>query len=60
MYISIEKGENFLGYVDSSKLCHVIKYFPELNQKFGQIYVTFPLSSSSRAIDWKVKNLIEL
>ena len=33
MYISRLKGKNILSYVDFSKLCHVIKSFPELKQK---------------------------
>ena len=52
MYISREKRENILSYVDFSKVCHVITYFPELNQKFGQEDITFPISSSSIAIEW--------
>ena len=35
---------NILSYVDYSKMCHVIKYFTELNQNFGQEDITFPLS----------------
>ena len=50
MYIAREEGENILSYVNSSKPCHVITHFPELNQKFGQEDITVPLSSSSRAI----------
>ena len=49
---------NILSYVDSLKLCHVIKYFTELNQMFGQADMTFPLSSRSRAIEWQNKILL--
>ena len=33
--------------------CHVNKFFPELNKNIGKEEITFPLSSSSRAIDWR-------
>ena len=36
MYNEVEDMMNILSYVDFSKLCHVIKYFTELNQKFGK------------------------
>ena len=58
MYIPIEKWVNILSCVDFSKLCHVIKYFPGLNQKFGQEDITFPLYSSSRYIEWRNKHII--
>ena len=45
-------GIHILSYVDFSKLFHLIKYFTELNQNVGQKDITFPLSSSSRAIEW--------
>ena len=41
MYIARDKWMNILSYVDFSKLCHAIKYFTELNQKFGQEDITF-------------------
>ena len=44
MYISGEKWINILSRVDFSKLCHVTKYFPELNQKFEQEDITVPIS----------------
>ena len=34
MLISREKGENIISYVDLSKICHVIKCFPDLKQTF--------------------------
>ena len=46
MYISREEWMNILSCVDFFKLCHVIKYFPELNKKFRQEYITFHISSS--------------
>ena len=58
-YISREYRKHILSYDDSSKLCHVITYFTELNQYFEQEDITFPLSPSSRAIEWKNKNPIE-
>ena len=36
-----------------AKLCHVIRFFLELNQNVGKIKITFPLLSSSRAIGWQ-------
>ena len=41
MYISREEWMNTFNYFDFSKLCHVITYFPELNQKFGQEDINF-------------------
>ena len=60
MYIARKEWMNILSYVDFSKLCHVIKYFTELNQKNGQEEINFHLSSSSIAIEWRNKYLIEL
>ena len=51
---------NIFSYVDSSKLFHVIKYFPLLKQIIGQEYITFPLSSIPRGIEWQHKISIEL
>ena len=51
---------NIFSYVDSSKLCHEIKYFPLLNQIISQECITFPLSSLSRGIEWQHKISIEL
>ena len=36
LYVAREKGGSILSYVDFSNLCHVIKYFPELNKKLGK------------------------
>ena len=52
------KRENILSYVGFSKLCYVIMCFHEYNQIFGQEEITFPLSSSSRAIGWRNKILM--
>ena len=35
------KMMNILSYVDSEKLCHVIKYFTQLNQKMGKKTLLF-------------------
>ena len=51
------KSKNIIIYVDYSKICHVIRSFHDLNQKFGKEDINFPLSSSSRAIEWRKKNL---
>ena len=37
------KMMNILSYVDFEKLCHVIKYFPQLNLHFGKEEINFPL-----------------
>ena len=42
---------NIFSYVDSSKLCHVINNFPDLNQNIGQEDIISPPNSSSRAIE---------
>ena len=34
---------NILSYVDFARLCVVIKYFPELNQKIVKEGITFPI-----------------
>ena len=60
MYIARENDKHILSYVDFSKLCHVIEYCPELNEIYGQECTTFPISSSSRALGWQNKQLIEL
>ena len=36
MLISREKRENIISYVDLSKICHVIKCFPDLKKTFGK------------------------
>ena len=59
MYNSIEHINNLFCCVDFSSLYQVIKYFPQLNPNFGKEDITFPLSSSSRAIEWRNKHLNE-
>ena len=51
MLIAREKGGNIISYVYFSEFCHVIRCFPDLNQTFGKVDITFTLSSSSRAIE---------
>ena len=51
---------NLLSYVDCSKLCMVTKYFLQLNQKIGKEDITFTLSSSSRATEWRKIILMNL
>ena len=41
--IAREKGGNIISYVDFSKICHVIKYFPDLKQTFGKEVINFSL-----------------
>ena len=41
LYTSKEKGNNILSYADLLKLCHIITYFPELNQKLGKKKLLF-------------------
>ena len=53
MVIAREERKNVISYVDYSKICHVIRSFPDLNQTFGKEDITFPLSSISRAIEWR-------
>ena len=60
MLIAREKVENIISYVYFSKIYHVISCFPGLNQTFGEEYITFPISSSSRAIEWRKNNLNKL
>ena len=55
-----ERGCNILSYVDSSKICDVIKSFPELKQIIGNEDINFPIYSSSKVIEWKNEHLIEL
>ena len=42
---------NILSYADSSNLCHVIKYFPELNKTNWKEDITFTLSNILRYIE---------
>ena len=44
MYLEGERGGFILSYVDFSKICNLINYFPELKQNIGIEYITFPLS----------------
>ena len=46
MLIAKEKRKNITSYVDYSKICHIIRSFPDLNQKFGKDDIKFPLFSS--------------
>ena len=57
MFIKIEESKNIIGYVDYSKFCHVIRSFPDLNQNIGKEDITFPLPSSSIAIEWRKNNM---
>ena len=52
MLIAREERKKITSYVDYSKIFYVIRSFPDLNQTFGKRDITFPLSSSSRAIKW--------
>ena len=60
MYNAGEELMNILSYVDFAKLCNVIKYSSELNQKIVKEVITFPIFSSSRAIKCGNKYLNEL
>ena len=50
MYGSIEMGINILSYVNFSKICYVIKSFPELKKNVGKENINIPLFSTSREI----------
>ena len=60
IYVAIEIGGNILSRDDFSNIYDVIKQFPELKQNIGIEYITFPLSSSSRAIVWRNGHIREL
>ena len=60
MLIAREKGKNIISYVDFSKTCHVIKFFPCLKQKIGKEDITSTISSSSRDIEWRETQLSQL
>ena len=51
---------NLWSYVDFEKLCNVVKYYTELNQKIVKEGIDFPIQSSSRDIKWQKKYLNEL
>ena len=59
MYNAREEIMNILDYINFSKLFHAIKYFPELNNFWGNEDITFPLSPSPRAIEWQKQYLHE-
>ena len=44
MYVAILKGGNILSCVYFSKICDVIKYFPELKKYIGKEDIIFPRS----------------
>ena len=51
---------NILSCVGFEKLCNVIKDYPEIIRNFVKECITFPLSYSSRAIQWQNIYLNEL
>ena len=53
MFIVREKRKNIICHVNFSRICHVIKCFPDLKQTFGKEDIDFILSSISRAIEWR-------
>ena len=53
IYNSKYHTKNIFCYVGFARLFQVVKYFPQLNPNFGKEDITFPLSSSSRAIKWR-------
>ena len=55
MFIAGKKRKNIISYVDCSRICHVIKCFPDLKQTFGKEYFTFNPSSSSRSMERRKK-----
>ena len=55
-----EKGENIISYINFSKFCHVTKCVTDLKQTFGKEDITFPPSSSSKAIEFRKDNLSQL
>ena len=55
--IAREERENIISYVDYSKIFHVVRSFPDLNQKIGKEDITFTVYSSSIAIEWQKKYL---
>ena len=42
------------------EIFHVIRCFPDLNQKFGKENITFSLSSIPRSIEWINNHLNQL
>ena len=54
-----EHMKTILIFVDFAKLCQFINHYLQLNSNFGKEDITFPLSSSSRAIEWRNKHLNE-
>ena len=52
-----EESDNIISHADYSKICHVIRSFSDLNQKFGKEDINFPPYSSSRSIEQQKKHL---
>ena len=52
MYVAREIKIFFKVILIFQKQCYVIQTFPELYQNIGNIYIIFPISSSSRAVEW--------
>ena len=53
IYNARDHMKNILSYVDFANMCQLVKYFPQLNPHFWKEDITFPLSSSSGAIEWR-------
>ena len=57
IYVAIERRETFLVMLVFSNICCVIESFPELKQKIVKEDITSPLSSLSRASEWRNKHI---
>ena len=53
MYIEREDVKNILRYDDFSQLFNVILSFPEFSLEFLTNGITFLMSNSKRAMEWK-------
>ena len=60
MFVAREREGGILSHVYFSNICNLIKSFLALKQNIGKGDITFLLSSSSRAIEWRNEYLIKL
>ena len=54
------RRENYFELCRFLNVCNAIESFPELKENIGIEDITPPISSSSRAIEWRNEHILEL
>ena len=57
MYFERDGFKNVLDYCDYSRLCNVITKYTDLRPNMLRYGISFSLSASQRAIEWKDANI---